>query len=294
MFAREAFDTRIRSAEQVAAELGLPLFGRLPRPDKDMRKHDQLTLLADPHGIHSEAYKKLRVSLDFANLDPQAQMLLVTSAVAQEGKSTTAANLAVAMAASGKNVILVDLDLRAPYLDRFFGLTGRPGVTDVILGTATLDEALVPIVVPGAPDPGARRNGHGNEPSGSLLHVLIAGEPPSDPSSLLASKALAALLTELRERAETIVIDTPPVLPVADTMALTSQADAYMVVSKLDLVRRPMLHELRRELGTARALGLGVVVTDAESESGYGYGGAYGYGGYGTPAEQPTRTRASQ
>ena len=135
VFAREAFDTRIRSAEQVAAELGLPLFGRLPRPDKDMRKHDQLTLLADPHGIHSEAYKKLRVSLDFANLDPQAQMLLVTSAVAQEGKSTTAANLAVAMAASGKNVILVDLDLRAPYLDRFFGLTGRPGVTDVILGT---------------------------------------------------------------------------------------------------------------------------------------------------------------
>ena len=127
--------------------------------------------------------------------------------------------------------------------------------------------------MPGAPDPGARRNGHGHEPSGSLLHVLIAGEPPSDPSSLLASKALAALLTELRERAETIVIDTPPVLPVADTMGLTSQADAYMVVSKLDLVRRPMLHELRRELGTARALGLGVVVTDAESESGYGYGG---------------------
>ncbi len=294
VFAREAFDTRIRSAEQVAAELGLPLFGRLPRPDKDMRKHDQLTLLADPHGIHSEAYKKLRVSLEFANLDPQAQMLLVTSAVAQEGKSTTAANLAVAMAASGKNVILVDLDLRAPYLDRFFGLTGRPGVTDVILGTATLDEALVPIVVPGAPDPGARRNGHGNEPSGSLLHVLIAGEPPSDPSSLLASKALAALLTELRERAETIVIDTPPVLPVADTMALTSQADAYMVVSKLDLVRRPMLHELRRELGTARALGLGVVVTDAESESGYGYGGAYGYGGYSAPADQAARTRAGQ
>jgi succinoglycan biosynthesis transport protein ExoP len=293
VFAREAFDTRIRSADQVAAELGLPLFGRLPRPDKDMRRHDQLTLLADPHGIHSEAYKKLRVSLDFANLDPQAQMLLITSAVAQEGKSTTAANLAVAMAAAGKNVILVDLDLRAPYLDRFFGLTGRPGITDVILGQATLDEALVPVVVPGAPDPGARRNGHGNEPSGSLLHVLVAGEPPSDPSSLLASKALATLLTELRERADTIVIDTPPVLPVADTMGLTSQADAYIVVSKLDLVRRPMLHELRRELGTARALGLGVVVTDAESESGYGYGG-YGYGGYGAPADQAARTRAGQ
>ena len=294
VFVREAFDTRIRSAEQVAAELGLPLFGRLPRPDKDMRKHDQLTLLADPHGIHSEAYKKLRVSLDFANLDPQAQMILVTSAVAQEGKSTTAANLAVAMAASGKNVILIDLDLRAPYLDRFFGLTGRPGVTDVVLGNATLDEALVPVVVPGAPDPGARRNGHGHTPSGSLLHVLIAGEPPSDPSTLLSSKALATLLSDLRERAELIVIDTPPVLPVADTMALTPQADAYMVVSKLDLVRRPMLHEMRRELNTARAIGLGVVVTDAEAESGYGYGGAYGYGGYGAQPDSATRTRAGR
>jgi Mrp family chromosome partitioning ATPase/capsular polysaccharide biosynthesis protein len=291
VFAREAFDTRIRSAEQVAAELGLPLFGRLPRPDKEMRRNDQLTLLADPHGIHSEAYKKLRVSLDFANLDPQAQMILVTSAVAQEGKSTTAANLAVAMAASGKNVILVDLDLRAPYLDRFFGLTGRPGVTDVVLGQTGLDEALVPIVVPGAPDPGAHRNGHGHTPSGSLLHVLIAGEPPSDPSALLSSKALATLLSDLRERAEVIVIDTPPVLPVADTMSLTPQADAYMVVSKLDLVRRPMLHEMRRELGTARAIGLGVVVTDAESESGYGYGGGYGYG---SATEQATRTRANR
>jgi Mrp family chromosome partitioning ATPase/capsular polysaccharide biosynthesis protein len=291
VFAREAFDTRIRSAEQVAAELGLPLFGRLPRPDKEMRRNDQLTLLADPHGIHSEAYKKLRVSLDFANLDPQAQMILVTSAVAQEGKSTTAANLAVAMAASGKNVILVDLDLRAPYLDRFFGLTGRPGVTDVVLGQTGLDEALVPIVVPGAPDPGAHRNGHGHTPSGSLLHVLIAGEPPSDPSALLSSKALATLLSDLRERAEVIVIDTPPVLPVADTMSLTPQADAYMVVSKLDLVRRPMLHEMRRELATARAIGLGVVVTDAESESGYGYGGGYGYG---AATEQATRTRANR
>jgi Mrp family chromosome partitioning ATPase len=295
VFAREAFDTRIRSAEQVAAELGLPLFGRLPRPDKDMRKHDQLTLLADPHGIHSEAYKKLRVSLEFANLDPQAQMLLVTSAVAQEGKSTTAANLAVAMAASGKNVILVDLDLRAPYLDRFFGLTGRPGVTDVILGHATLDEALVPVVVPGAPDPGARRTARARA-------VGIAAPRPRRrraATTLVAPHiqgARGAPDGAARAR-QAIVIDTPPVLPVADTMALTSQADAYMVVSKLDLVRRPMLHELRRELGTARALGLGVVVTDAESESGYGYGGAYGYGGYGgygTPAEQPTRTRASQ
>jgi receptor protein-tyrosine kinase len=294
VFAREAFDTRVRSAEEVASELGLPLFGRLPRPDKDMRRHDQLTLLADPHGIHSEAYKKLRVSLDFANLDPQAQMILFTSAVAQEGKSTTAANLAVAMAASGKNVILVDLDLRAPYLDRFFGLTGRPGVTDVVLGNASLDEALVPVVVPGAPDPGSRRNGHGHSTSGSLLHVLVAGEPPSDPSALLASKSLATLLAELRERADTVVIDTPPVLPVADTMGLTSQADAYVVVSKLDLIRRPMLHELRRELGTSRALGLGVVVTDAESESGDGYGGGYGYGGYGAQPDQATKTRAGR
>jgi hypothetical protein len=82
------------------------------------------------------------------------------------------------------------------------------------------------------------------------------------------------------------------VLPVADTMGLTSQADAYVVVSKLDLIKRPMLHELRRELGASRALGLGVVVTDAESESGYGYG--YGRGGYGPPTGQATQARVNR
>jgi Mrp family chromosome partitioning ATPase len=294
VFAREAFDTRIRSAEEVANALGLPLFGRLPRPDKELRKSDRLALLADPHGTDSEAYRKLRVSLDFANLDPRAQMLLVTSAVAQEGKSTTAANLAVAMAGAGKRVILLDLDLRQPYLDRFFGLTGRPGLTDVILGTAELDDALAPVVVPGGVEPQPRGNGHGPTHSGALLHVLVAGDPPADPSSLLVSQPLAALLTELRSRADMIVIDTPPVLPVADTMGLTSLADGYLVVSRLDLVRRPMVHELRRELASARAVGLGVVVTDAEAESGYGYGGAYGGYSYGAPADQPTRAPADR
>ena len=233
VFAREAFDTRIRSAEQVASELGLPLFGRLPRPDKDMRKHDQLTLLADPHGIHSEAYKKLRVSLDFANLDPQAQMLLVTSAVAQEGKSTTAANLAVAMAAVGQNVILVDLDLRAPYLDRFFGLSRAPR-RDGRRARATprSTRRSSPSWCPAPPIPARAGTATATRRRARCSTCSSPASRRPTRRSLLASKALATLLTELRERAETVVIDTPPVLPVADTMALTSQADAYMIVSQ--------------------------------------------------------------
>jgi polysaccharide biosynthesis transport protein len=290
VFAREAFDTRVHSADEAAAILGLPLLGRLPRPDKELRRSDRLALMVDPGGHASETYRKLRVSLEFANLDPQAKVILTTSAVPQEGKSTTAGNLAVAIASAGKRVILVDLDLRAPYTDRFFGISGRAGLTHVILGQVGLDEALVPVVVPGAATAGLGGNGDAPQQPRALLHVLPAGEMPQDPSSLLASQRLAALLDELRGRADVVIVDTPPVLPVSDTLSLMALADGYLVVSRLDLVRRGMLHEMRRELEQAQAVGLGAIVTDADSEAGYGYGyGGYGVGGYAEPA---TRTRA--
>jgi capsular exopolysaccharide synthesis family protein len=288
VFAREAFDTRVHSADEAAALLGLPLLGRLPRPEKELRRTDRLALMVDPGGHASETYRKLRVSLEFANLDPQAKVILTTSAVPQEGKSTTAGNLAVAIASAGKRVILVDLDLRAPYIDRFFGISGRAGLTHVILGQVGLDEALVPVVVPGAAMAGLDGNGDAPSQPKALLHVLPAGEMPQDPSSLLASRRLSALLDELRNRADVVIVDTPPVLPVSDTLSLMALADGYVVVSRLDLVRRGMLHEMRRELEQARAVGLGAIVTDADAEAGYGYG----YGGYGGAyAAPPSQTR---
>ena len=148
-FLIEALDTRVRSATEVGERLRIPLLGRVSPPPKKLQKADQLVMVAHPNGTQAEAFRVLRNNLDFARLGgDDIRSILVTSAVEQEGKSTTAANLAVAMARGGKRACLVDLDLRRPYLDRFFHLLHAHGITDVALGLATLDEALTEIDLP--------------------------------------------------------------------------------------------------------------------------------------------------
>ena len=138
-FVVDALDTRVRSANEVGERLGLPQLARVPPPPKGFAKDDRLVMLAQPTGTNAEAFRMLRTNLDFADARERsgARTILVTSAVEQEGKSTTAANLAIAEARAGRRVALVDLDLRVPYLDRFFGLLHAEGITDVALGTRT-------------------------------------------------------------------------------------------------------------------------------------------------------------
>src|SRR5207247_6981470 len=119
---------RVRKAEEIAEQLGIPLLARLPQPSRGLRNKNRLAALEEPDGAAAEAFRMLRTNLDFVNIDRSAKTIMVTSAVESEGKSTTIANLAVTLARSGRRVVLVDLDLRRPYLDRFFGLGGRPGV----------------------------------------------------------------------------------------------------------------------------------------------------------------------
>ena len=121
-FLWETLDTRVRSAEEIAERLGLPLLARIPAPPRRLRNENRLVMLADPAGIHAEAFRMLRTNLEFANLERGARTIMVTSAVETEGKSTTIANLAVALARAGKRVALVDLDLRRPFLARLFAL----------------------------------------------------------------------------------------------------------------------------------------------------------------------------
>lgn len=264
---RDALDTRVRSAEEVGEILGLPLLGRLPAPPRRLRKGRGLVLMSGDEVEHGEAYHKLRVSFDFANLEPRAGVVMVTSAVSEEGKSTTAANLAVALASIGRRVILVDLDLRQPTLHKFFGLEDRPSVSDVILGAASIADSLARVGVPDKTGV-APAHGNGDRPhgSGGVLYVLPGGAAPTDPTPLLASRALADLLKELRLRADLVLVDTPPVLPLSDAMTISAATDGYVIVSRVDLVRRRTLWELRRELGASNATGLGFVITDADIE----------------------------
>jgi len=291
-FLWEALDTRVRSTEEISERLDLPLLARLPVPPRQMRRDDRLVMLAEPRGDQAEAFRMLRTNLEFVRLGHDVRTIMVTSAVEQEGKSTTVANLAVALARAGQRVALVDLDLRRPFLDHFFDLRYRPGLTQVALGQTRLDDALIPIAITDATDRRPRvENGNGNG-SGNLtvrsaaslatggLRVLVSGPLPPNAGEFVGSDALAHILGELRERFDTILIDAPPLLQVGDPLALSAHVDALFVVTRMNVVRRPMLAEMRRLLDTAPARKLGFVLTGAEGEDGYGYGGGYYYGSY--------------
>jgi tyrosine-protein kinase len=291
-FLREALDTRIRSADELEQQLGIPLLARIPEPPRRLRKDNGLAMLSRPRGVHAETFRMLKMNLEFMKLGRDVRTIMVTSAVEQEGKSTTVANLAVALARAGESVCLVDLDLRRPHIERFFDLRDTPGLTQVVLEHVELDRALTPIVIP---EPGDKRpvriwrsgdvefetNGNGDHGAGGMLHVLTAGAIPPNAGDLVVTDKIGHVLGELRERFGTVLIDAPPALQVGDAMALSRRVDAVFVVTRMNVVRRPMLRELRRVLDASPATKLGFVVTGAESDETYGHGG-YGYGYYGT------------
>jgi Mrp family chromosome partitioning ATPase/capsular polysaccharide biosynthesis protein len=278
-FLRHALDTRVRSGHEIGARLGLPLLARIPAPRYELRSKNQLVMVHEASGPEAEAFRILRTNLEFVNLERGARMIMVTSAVQSEGKSTTVANLAVALARAGHRVILVDLDLRRPYIGRFFGLTGRPGVTDVALGSVGLDQAIVRMVISKPPTPESSANGNGGVRSGPdrVLQVLPTGPLPPDVGEFVGSAALSDVLDNLRERADFVLVDAPPLLNVGDGLALSARVDALIVVTRLRVVRQEMLGELRRVLDASPAPVLGFVVTDAAQEEGYGRGYPYGY-----------------
>jgi Mrp family chromosome partitioning ATPase/capsular polysaccharide biosynthesis protein len=305
-FLVDALDTRMRRARDVEERLGLPLLGRLAAPPRELRREDGLATLLEPNGSDAEAFRVLRTSLQFAEIDHQARSIIVSSAVESEGKSTTVANLAVAMARSGQRVILADFDFRRPYIERFFGLEREPGATGIVLGTATADEALVDVDIgavaaDGVPGfRGAAPNGRAAESSTApraRLQVLPTGVLPPNVGEFVTSGAVRNLVTMLTQRCDVLLIDAPPLLQVGDAMALTPHVEAILLVARLGVVRRQMVDEVRRLVETSPASALGVVVTDAGVEPGRGYGYGYYYYAYGdepSSSKQPKPPKAPE
>jgi capsular exopolysaccharide synthesis family protein len=233
-------------------------------------------MLANPAGIHAEAFRMLRTNLEFANLERGARTIMVTSSIETEGKSTTIANLAVALARAGKRVALVDLDLRRPFLARLFALdTARPGLTDLALGHAELDNVISRVAISTGRAGAVATNGQGRVEG--MLEVLPSGPAPPDAGEFVATKAMGDILDQLTERADIVLIDAPPLLHVGDAMTLSARIDALFVVTRLNVVRRQMLAEMRRLLEACPAAAIGFVLTDAQLEEAYGYSS---YGGY--------------
>jgi Mrp family chromosome partitioning ATPase len=261
-FLVDTFDTRIRVREELAAELGLPLLGSLPEPRRRLRRRRSLVMLDEPNSAGAELFRILRTTLDVTALNEECRSIMVTSALEAEGKSTTAANLAIALARMGRHVVLIDMDLRRPSLHRFFDLNGRPGITDVVFERASVEDAAVEL---------AFRNGslnlrledmrsNGRRRAGTL-EIIGSGTPASNPGDFMVTSELDVVLERLRHRADLIVVDGPPLLLSADALTLSSKIDALLVVARMKGFRREYIGDMKRVLAASPALKLGLVVT---------------------------------
>ena len=311
-FLANALNARVRSGIEIADRLGLPLLGRVAKPPTRLRwqarllrlrqgigrigrrrvpsatlePRDRLVMLAEPNGPHAEPFRVLRTNLDFSNLRSGSQLIMLTSAVPEEGKSTVAANLAVALARTGRRVILVDLDMRRPSLEHLFGLEGHPGLADivigrlhrterspgapaVVLGRVYLGDALQPVEVGPVGDLPASSNGSGGE-HGPGLQVLPAGSTPPEVGEFFSSTELAEFLATLREQGDIVLIDGPPLLGTSDGMALSAHVDALAVVARADEgLPPPVLNELARVLAICKCDKLGVILTNVSFDELY-------------------------
>jgi succinoglycan biosynthesis transport protein ExoP len=288
-FLAEALDKRVRSDREVEEALGLPLLARIPKPSRRLRKAGDIVMLAEPRSIGAEPIRKLRTNIEFTNLDRHVRTIIVTSSIQREGKSTTIANLGVALARAGRRVALVDLDLRRPYLHRFFKVPSAPGLTDVVLGRLELSDALRQVLIATPQARGAHRGNartaapvaaestNGHHHVGAVLNVLPAGTLPPDAGEFVGTEPVGQILKTLGEQFDYVLIDAPPLLAVGDALALSASADAMFVLVRLKVVHRGMLKELARLLEGCPAEKLGYVLAAAEFGEGYGYQYAYEY-----------------
>jgi polysaccharide biosynthesis transport protein len=270
-YLRDALNTRVRTSEEVQDRLALPLLARVPELPKNLAG-GKAAMLEDPHAPEMEAFRILATNLGFVNLDRGAKSLMVTSAERGEGKSTTMANTSVALARAGMRVVLVDLDLKRPGVRRLFGLEhDLPGVTSIAAGMASAADVKIeiPLADQVGPDDPAASAARGS------LHVIPTGPIPPDTADFVASPRLGEVIDQLSADHDIVLVDAPPILQISDAMALTGKVDALMVVTRLAVIRRPTLNELRRVLDAAPIAKLGFVLIGVHEQGGY-YG--YGYG----------------
>lgn len=206
----------------------------------------------DPSAMASEAYRVLRTNLQFLGLDEPVRSILVTSATPGEGKSTTISNLAVAFAQTGARVCLIDADLRRPTIAKTFGIENWSGLTTALIGQGSLEECLRPTDIPG-------------------LTVMSSGPIPPNPAELVGSARMTALLGQLEERFDMVLIDSPPVLAVTDAAVLAPKVGGVVMVVRAGTVDYRQVNRAKEALEAVKSRVLGVVLSAVEPEGREGY-----------------------
>src|SRR6266702_2764915 len=276
-FLLEGIDNTVRTPEQAQAISGLPSLGMIPLGSKTLSEGNarglsvaaskeavELITISRPQSQMSESYRALRTSLLLTSVGAPPKIILITSALPQEGKTTTSINTATVLAQKGTRVLLIDADLRRPSIHKTLGMGPRAGLSNVLTGGTTLQQATIR--------------------SSSLpnLFVLPAGTPPPNPAELLASAQMIDMLAELREQYDHIVVDTPPTLSVTDAVVLSTRADAVVLVIRSGQTTKPALRRARDILAQVNARVAGVLLNAVNLDSPdyyyyYEYQGKYGH-----------------
>jgi capsular exopolysaccharide synthesis family protein len=263
---REMLDTTLKSADEVSAVTSTSLLGTI-RFDSHAQKAPLITSL-DNHAPRVEAFRVLRTNLQFVDVDKSAKTFVVTSSLPEEGKTTTAANLAIALAQAGQSVVLVEADLRRPKIADYFRLEPTVGVTTILIGRLDVADAVQVW--------GEHR-----------LNVLTSGAIPPNPAELLQSDAMRDLLSDLRQRFDTVIIDAPPLLPVTDSALLAAQADGALLVVRHGKTTHDQVRQSTERIAAVGGRLLGAVLNRAPDKGPDAYSYGYGY------APEKGRRRAS-
>jgi capsular exopolysaccharide synthesis family protein len=238
---RDMFDTRVRDEKDLARVSDAPLLGKVGA--RGRRDPAGVVMRTLPRSAMAESYRRIQTNLEFIDVDHRPRTIVVTSAVTGEGKTTTAVNLALALAERSSAVLLIDADLRHPGVAELCGVEAGAGLTTVLVGPLSAEDAIV-------------RWGE--------LSVLSAGAVPPNPGQLLSSSAMRTLLGRLTERYEYIVIDSPPLLPTTDALGLANIADGAIVVARYRATRRNQLKDTIESLDNVNATLLGVVLNQVK------------------------------
>ena len=260
-FLMENVDDTIKMKEELEEVThGLPMLGLIPVVASWRRRNEPMVISSiDPTSPAAEAYRTLRTSISFVSLDRAMKTLQVTSPGAADGKSTTVANLAVALARAGERVVVVGCDLRRPRIHDFFGLSNEVGFTNVLLGERSLSSVLQSV------------------PGEDNLTVLASGPLPPNPSELLTSQRTVEVLVALQVQADIVLLDCPPVLPVTDAAVLSARVDATLLVATAGTTTKREMTQAVELLRQVDAPLFGSVLNGAKFEEHYG---GYGYGYY--------------
>ena len=246
IFAIEFLDDTIRDPETITSITGLPVLATISRHEQT---NNEPITQSHPRSPVSEFFRSLRTNVKYASVDKPVRRLIITSPTPEDGKTTIATNLAIALAQGSSRVALIDADLRRPRVHKVFGLENKVGLSSLFV------------------QPEIYLDGNFQSAKTENLQIMSSGGTPPNPSELLGSRKMGEILKQLEEKFDIILIDTPPVLTVTDAVALSSSVDGVMLVAKIGKTKQAALLQAIEQLRQVNANIVGIVINDVDTRS---------------------------